>query len=880
MSELDSPEISKLKGMRFIEVAPAELASPNTIETLFTTITQAKQSNQRLDESLSHLFEQIEQNQNRLMSQRRNIHALDGELKKKKHELEDLKRKNAEVLESTQALTLKRNDIHNKLKTLQADKEAFELKVHETKELETKIKSSQAAIDSLKKENQELKAQNRAFILRFKDHLRLLSRRIVDLESQLEQEHSTNSELRSHLQKKGEIDQENKRLIADLRQELTFEAKRNKKFSSENERWQEQVKNLNMTVAAQSGDLSDLKAVMTKKIEQLDRLNKWLRDDFQNQSLKDLHAFYKEQVDEYKSKITEYKTRNQEYQNKITEISNRFIALESRYRTIKSEYESRHSKQNSDLNTLQSKVDDYQRQLTISGLQKQNLEAELKRTEAAQEAAKLKFERDLKIQDEKLVELESRLEKKAEEVLSLKNRSDSTLSTKQSDSYPRELEEYQSKITDLTSRLKSLKNEKEESEQKLNSQISLISQRSQQKDVELTELRQKSEQLEAQKTENSSLQDAIKHLSKEKDQATDDLKHREAQLNSLESEKTILESKLAELQEDRTQILNRHSSEVEGLQNEISRLSKIDARLRKKLKERSRSAAREHRRLSNEIDQIRQSRESEMSRVASGEEHIQKLQRRLQELDEILNLNKRQFEDTVKRLTTEADEQKVLCKELLGEKEHLYTKVESLQLELESARGSLNEKDSTCLNLQEKLSVLEGQRDHLTGEIAELKDLVSKLEVQNFDLNKQIKSHSAAEQNDLDRGWTKIKSRENQLKAYSRSLDKEKQDLRKKVEEFVGEMKSSVALNPLKQYLHITEKEISKVEIDLGKLSYLSRERPQLEEILERLIRQRDSVKSMLEDLEGQMQRKLKNIHTIFDRSLLMPPPPLPPSDL
>ena len=124
-----------------------------------------------------------------------------------------------------------------------------------------------------------------------------------------------------------------------------------------------------------------------------------------------------------------------------------------------------------------------------------------------------------------------------------------------------------------------------------------------------------------------------------------------------------------------------------------------------------------------------------------------------------------------------------------------------------------------------------------------------------------------------------ISQREKQLNLYTQSIDKEKQLIKEQAIAIINELKGLASLDPLKQYLKITEKEISKVEIDLGKSPLHSTDRPRLEEILENLVRQRDSLKIMVEDANSRVQLKIKSILKLVHSDTLIPLPPLPPRD-
>ncbi|MCB0414374.1 MAG: hypothetical protein KDD50_08580, partial [Bdellovibrionales bacterium] len=122
-----------------------------------------------------------------------------------------------------------------------------------------------------------------------------------------------------------------------------------------------------------------------------------------------------------------------------------------------------------------------------------------------------------------------------------------------------------------------------------------------------------------------------------------------------------------------------------------------------------------------------------------------------------------------------------------------------------------------------------------------------------------------------------VSERERQLNYYAQSLDSEREKVRSKIDQFLNEMRASMSLNPLKNYLFVTEKEISKIQKALGKIPFGASNREPMEVGLEKLIDQRDELKNMIYESESIYQSKIKEFRQILNSGAFSDIPPLPP---
>jgi len=123
----------------------------------------------------------------------------------------------------------------------------------------------------------------------------------------------------------------------------------------------------------------------------------------------------------------------------------------------------------------------------------------------------------------------------------------------------------------------------------------------------------------------------------------------------------------------------------------------------------------------------------------------------------------------------------------------------------------------------------------------------------------------------------RLELREDQLKNYNESLNFEKGQLMKSIQEFSDELALAGECNPIKDYLKATEFQLSRLEIQLKRTPALASERPALEEALSQLIEQRDFLKSILLNSEKQLLARSLKLSSLLRNGQLAKVPPLPP---
>lgn len=124
-----------------------------------------------------------------------------------------------------------------------------------------------------------------------------------------------------------------------------------------------------------------------------------------------------------------------------------------------------------------------------------------------------------------------------------------------------------------------------------------------------------------------------------------------------------------------------------------------------------------------------------------------------------------------------------------------------------------------------------------------------------------------------------LKLRESQISGYSRIVDEQKFKLRQFADELAGEVKSLQVLNPMRNFLNLTKKELQELELLLSKTPALAAERKPLEENFEKLVSQRNQFQKTLDESQVLLVEKAKKVREICRRAVLIPLPPLPPTE-
>jgi predicted RNase H-like nuclease (RuvC/YqgF family) len=177
----------------------------------------------------------------------------------------------------------------------------------------------------------------------------------------------------------------------------------------------------------------------------------------------------------------------------------------------------------------------------------------------------------------------------------------------------------------------------------------------------------------------------------------------------------------------------------------------------------------------------------------------------------------------------------------------------------------------TVASLQAKLQAKVKSEETLKAQVDVLRELKETLST------RCERFESLLNQQALQQKLSEISSQEERLRNYAQALSQEKHCVRQFARQLAEQIEMARNLPPLKDYLSLTEFELSKLELQLKKTPTSSPARPELEQGLSQLIQQRDFLRSVIDASRADIERQAAVIIKIAKEETLVPCPPLPP---
>jgi hypothetical protein len=120
-----------------------------------------------------------------------------------------------------------------------------------------------------------------------------------------------------------------------------------------------------------------------------------------------------------------------------------------------------------------------------------------------------------------------------------------------------------------------------------------------------------------------------------------------------------------------------------------------------------------------------------------------------------------------------------------------------------------------------------------------------------------------------------LKNASGQQRKYREFIDSERHKIKKVISQLSLEIKHAVSLHPLRDYLTAIESEISSKEVELVRIPTSHSARKILEGQVERLIKQKNQVKGLIEKTEAYLDKYKKQLR--LGASLEIPDLPIDP---
>ncbi len=177
--------------------------------------------------------------------------------------------------------------------------------------------------------------------------------------------------------------------------------------------------------------------------------------------------------------------------------------------------------------------------------------------------------------------------------------------------------------------------------------------------------------------------------------------------------------------------------------------------------------------------------------------------------------------------------------------------------------------ETKCQEAQQLLETTNETKTQQEATSKEMEELRKSLETQSTELETREKLVNSKS--------TQLNRQEEKLRRYSITLNQSKIQLKELSIQLAKEIENAQTLHPLKDYLSITEFELSNLEAQLIKTPTSSPERPTLESYATQMIDQRNFLRSLLDNSEKQLQLQASTLEKITHPEKLVSCPPPPP---
>jgi chromosome segregation ATPase len=134
-----------------------------------------------------------------------------------------------------------------------------------------------------------------------------------------------------------------------------------------------------------------------------------------------------------------------------------------------------------------------------------------------------------------------------------------------------------------------------------------------------------------------------------------------------------------------------------------------------------------------------------------------------------------------------------------------------------------------------------------------------------------------AEAKAIEKKRIQLDRREERLRLYADSLSAQKAEFQQISKQLAEEIHQARTLHPLKDYLSLTEFELSKIELQLKKTPTSSMDRPALEATLTQMMEQRDFLRTTIDASQKELSQHASVVFRLGDDDGLVATPPPPP---
>ncbi len=376
-------------------------------------------------------------------------------------------------------------------------------------------------------------------------------------------------------------------------------------------------------------------------------------------------------------------------------------------------------------------------------------------------------------------------------------------------------------------------------------------------------------QVEAQNLFRTNQELSRQLLDFEKQSAKKDLTHEKIQqeVEQLKSAKNLLEKQLQEQKYYLESATDREKSlraEIDKVVAEKAELLKSCEDLKGQNQKISRHLSAKDQKIVNLTEQIN-SLNGKNSEVVDDLNQLRNQNAEMSQQLQKVSIERNHFSDQIKRLNAEKKTMASCIEKLQSSKSELTEQIqaqvkqnEDLQNQIQSM---LSHKKAWALD-EKRFSDL----NEFADEISAKAKVVEAKEKQLLALEEEL---AGRQQN--------ISSQESHFSQYVQMVNAAKQDLKNQISKMDQEIQLSLRLNPLKDYMKMTEREIDRVDLQLKKTPTLSSDRTRLETYLDDLFEQRIFLKENIRKISQDVEKRRGQLSEIYKSAALSTTPPMPP---
>ncbi len=211
----------------------------------------------------------------------------------------------------------------------------------------------------------------------------------------------------------------------------------------------------------------------------------------------------------------------------------------------------------------------------------------------------------------------------------------------------------------------------------------------------------------------------------------------------------------------------------------------------------------------------------------------------------------------------------------------LETERDTSALEIESLKRMLHfantEAETAAAKREAALQMMTERREQAESLIVALKSELAETRLELSARTKELSVAGSEQERQYENQRATLAQRESQLRQYAATLAENKAAFGKQLTALSEEIQMALKAHPLKDYLALTEFELSKLEVQLKTTPMIAPERKQLEGFFKQMIDQRDFLKTVVTESQRRFEAHARTVLTMLEDPRLSQIPPVRP---